>query len=144
MARKTDKSFSSQISYIQSLFANAGYRIEYFEPLPFYSCYTNKEYYNAVNFNGNIVKCTACNDLYDSITEGKLLDNGEIAWNKPRSQYQCISYENAKCLACKKLPICMGVCPHDFIDGINICKYEAEEFDFKTAIINYINQAYEK
>ena len=141
---KTDKSFSSQISYIQSLFANAGYRIEYFEPLPFYSCYTNKEYYNAVNFNGNIVKCTACNDLYDSITEGKLLDNGEIAWNKPRSQYQCISYENAKCLACKKLPICMGVCPHDFIDGINICKYEAEEFDFKTAIINYINQAYEK
>ena len=38
----------------------------------------------------------------------------------------------------------MGVCPHDFIDGINICKYEAEEFDFKTAIINHINQAYEK
>ena len=38
----------------------------------------------------------------------------------------------------------MGVCPHDFINGISICKYEAEEFDFKTTIINYINQAYEK
>lgn len=107
-------------------------------------------YYNLVYYDDqysywfNTLHRTACNDLYDSITEGKLLDNGEIAWNKPRSQYQCISYENAKCLACKKLPICMGICPHDFIDGINICKYEAEEFDFKTAIINYINQAYEK
>lgn len=28
--------------------------------------------------------------------------------------------------------------------AIGIRKYEAEEFDFKTAIINYINQAYEK
>lgn len=139
---KVDKNYASQIEEIQHLFSEAGYKIEYLDPLPFYSCYTNKEFYNAINYNGNIVKCTACNDLYEPNSNGKLNDDGTIFWNKSKTQYQCVSYENPKCLSCKRLPICMGVCPHDFINGITRCKFDAEDFDFKKAIINYINQEY--
>lgn len=47
----------------------------------FTSCYVNKKYYNAINYNGNVVKCTACNDIHKDKTKGNLLSNGHIVWD---------------------------------------------------------------
>lgn len=142
---KADKSFMTNLTEILDLFLAAGYKVSLFTPSSsFIPCYTNKEFYNAINFNGNIVKCTACNDLYENETQGKLISNGEIAWEKDKKeQYLCKSYENEKCTNCKKLPICMGVCPRDYILGHTNCKYDAEDITLEQSIINYIKYEYE-
>ena len=142
---KVDKNFMSKLVEILDLFAVSGYKVSLFAPSSsFIPCYANKEYYSAINFNGNVVKCTACNDIYKKVTHGKLDNNGIIVWDKNfEKRYQCKSYENEKCLKCKKLPICMGVCPRDFIIGNTYCKYDSEDINLQQSIINYIKYEYE-
>ncbi len=76
---KADKSFSPVLVEILDEFEQSGYTVQRWNPsTTFYSCYTNKEYYNAINYNGNVVKCTACDDLYSKDPLGLLLPNGRI------------------------------------------------------------------
>lgn len=140
----TEKNFISNIIEILDSFFLSGYQVSLFTPSSsFIPCYANKEYYNAINFNGNVVKCTACNDLYEKDTLGKLDGTGKIIWEDGKEkQYQCKSYENKICLNCKKLPICMGVCPRDYILGHTNCKYDSEDIDLEQSIINYIKYEY--
>lgn len=47
------------------LFEAAGYRVNRLDIIwDFVPCYANRKYYNAINYNGDVLKCTACNDLY--------------------------------------------------------------------------------
>lgn len=91
-----------------------------------------------------IIKNYQILNVYGKVTHGKLNNNGIILWNENfEKRYQCKSYENEKCLKCKKLPICMGVCPRDFIIGNTNCKYDSEDINLEQSIINYIKYEYE-
>ena len=68
-----DPDFHDSLTRILDRFKSAGYGVEYWNPIvDFIPCYTNKKYYNAINYNGHIVKCTACDDLYDPSPKGIL------------------------------------------------------------------------
>lgn len=140
----TDKNFTSTIQQIIDLFDASGYKVSRWDiPSGSIPCYVSKEYYNAINFNGNVVKCTACNDLYERQAKGVLKDNGIIEWNDSYDiKCQSRTFENERCLDCKKLPVCVGICPRDHILGKTHCKYDVIDSDFEKDLINYLVHQY--
>ena len=55
---------------------------------------------------------------------------------------QTATYENEKCLNCNKLPICMGLCPRDYLSGHTHCKNDVMDEDFETGLLNYLTHQY--
>ena len=122
------------------LFEASGYRVNRLDLVwDFIPCYANRKYYNAINFNGDVIKCTACNDLYDKESHGSISDDGSIIWDRSFiSKYQAKSFENEECLACKYLPLCMGICPRDY-GSTSYCKFNSMDMKIEDALVNYIN-----
>lgn len=138
-----DKRFEKTLISIEKLFLKSGYNVSQFSLSSFIPCYASKESYNSINFNGNVVKCTACNDLYDDIPKGILNDDGTISWSDNfDAKYQTLTYENSRCLHCKYLPICMGPCPRDYIAGMSECKYKSEDVEIEHSLLGYLKQQY--
>ena len=95
--------------------------------------------HNAINFNGDVIKCTACNDLYENKTHGIIQNDGSISWNMDFiRKYEVKSFENKRCLQCKQLPICMGVCPRDN-EYVNACKFDGMDINLEDSMVNYID-----
>ena len=142
---KVDKDFSSILTEILDNFAANGFQVSRGDVSPtFTSCYVNRKYYNAINFNGNVVKCTACNDLYETTPKGQLMFDGTIQW---RDNYdlrcQEATFENERCLECKNLPLCMGQCPRTYMNGNTQCKYDSEDGNIETNILNFLVHEYD-
>lgn len=109
--------------------------------LNFHSCYTNNRNFLTVNHNGTVVKCTACNDMYTKEGLGNMDDDGEITWNDScGTAYDLPTFEKERCLACKYLPICMGLCPRDHVRGLSYCKLEASDMSFEYEMLAYIHE----
>lgn len=139
-----DKDFSSVIINILDLFSESGYLVSRMDiSNNFIPCYVNTEYYNAINFNGNVVKCTACNDLYDKKPRGVLQSDGRIIWEDGFDK-KCMAptFENPECLGCKRLPACMGPCPRNYLAGGAGCKYESIDHDFEKTLLDYMIKEY--
>ena len=128
-------------------FKKSGYKVVLLDATTNYmSCYTNKIYYNAINYNGNIIKCTACNIFNEDDTIGILNNDGSINCNeKHLDKFRRKTFENKKCLACKYLPICMGPCAHNYSgeDSMVRCKLDGNDINLETSIVNYIDAGYE-
>ena len=141
---EVDKSFGKVLKGVIDEFALSGYKVQRFEPVTdFVPCYTSRKYYNAVVYNGNVVKCTACNDLYEDDPLGVLLADGKIQWRDGVDlQYQQKTFENPRCLACKRLPACMGLCAKNHLRGATYCKYEAVDEDFEKSVVDWIKSQY--
>jgi uncharacterized protein len=141
---KVDKNFGVVLQGILNKFEEYGYIVSSKEMKPsFTSCYVNKEFYNAINYNGNAVKCTACDDLHKAHSEGKLLSNGHIEWDDNFDvRCQSSSFENERCLKCNKLPLCMGQCPRNYLNGLTYCKYDAVDEVFENDLLYYLVQKY--
>lgn len=137
---EVDKKFGTVLQEILNDFETSGYMVSRREiTTTFTSCYVNKEYYNAVNFNGRVLKCTACDDIHKENTKGRLLDNGHIVWEESFDvQCQSPTFENERCLSCNRLPLCMGLCPRDFLAGFSHCKYEVMDEIFENSLLNYL------
>lgn len=105
------------------------------------SCYTDKKWYNSINFNGDVVKCTANDDLYSKNPPGKLQEDGSIVWRRDYIEnYFHIRFENEICLKCKDLPLCMGKCNKNYNENVKsefVCNQNVD-IDFENRIINYI------
>ncbi len=128
------------------LFEAAGYNTQ---RVPFVynfvPCYVNQKYYNCINFSGDVVKCTACDVLYSPDVHGTIAPSGAIEWTDGYDQqYLKKGFENPKCIECKHLPICMGLCPRDTKDGKSFCKFETSDFDINQTIIDIIDYAYRR
>jgi uncharacterized protein len=84
-----------------------------YRPRKFYRCYADKIHQYAINYDGKIFKCTA-HDYGDDKVIGTLKSDGRIMWNDELLSilFSNSTFENARCLACKKLPLCMGPCIH--------------------------------
>ncbi len=135
-----DKSFGSRLSDVVNCFENSGYKISNaIGQIGFTPCYVNKKYYNAINYNGHIVKCTACNDLYEEKPKGILKEDGTIEWHDD-FDLKCFSpsFENPRCLACKELPVCMGLCPKNFLAGENFCKFDSMDEVFEDELLKFL------
>ncbi len=141
-----DKSFESVLCNIMQEFTDKGFRVSLWSPIQsFMPCYVSSKYYKAINFNGNVLKCTACNDLYCSEPRGVICHDGSIRWlddfDKKTSE---ASFETEDCLECKRLPACMGICPRDHIQKMKYCKYNNEDGHFETSVIAYIEEQYRR
>lgn len=141
-----DKDFNATLSLILDDFHDAGYSVELGNTITnFIPCYANKKYYNAITYQGNVVKCTACDDMYDENPKGKLKPDGIIEWRSDfKQKYELPTFENGKCLSCIWLPSCMGLCPRDHINGMTHCKQDVCDTSFRDAIINLMDRNYEK
>ena len=85
-----------------------------------------------------IRECNACNDLYENKTHGIIQNDGSISWNMDFiRKYEVKSFENKRCLQCKQLPICMGVCPRDN-EYVNACKFDGMDINLEDSMVNYI------
>lgn len=128
------------ISKILDSFENFGYTVQRWNPsLNSIPCYTSREYFNTINYNGGVVKCTACDDLYKDISLGELSDEGAIIWRDDiDKKYQEPTFENERCLSCKGLPICMGQCPRNHIFGYHNCKYDDSDDTLEGSIFEYL------
>lgn len=140
---KADKAFS--IRPILKGFKKYGYIVENWSlPLNFIPCYTCREKYHAISYNGNLIKCTACDDLYSSDKIGFIDSNGEAIYKDGiKESYTEESYENEQCLSCKLLPVCMGLCPRNYKQGNLKCCFEGLDSTPDELIINLINDSYE-
>lgn len=112
-----------------------------FNPRKFHKCYSDKYHHYAINYDGKIYKCTA-RDYGDDKVIGLLLPGGNVAWNDELlGQYFSKStFENERCLACKKLPLCMGPCiqkNHDSLvnDTPLPCDYDYVQYALESFII---------
>lgn len=142
---KTDETTADNITTLLDCFRDSGYKVIYLDIINNYlPCYTDRKFYNAINFNGNVVKCTACNDLYAKEPLGMLNSDGTISWANGVDQvYLKKKYENEICLKCKYLPICMGVCAKNYNDGSDFqCKFSDPMTKLRKSIINYINYSF--
>ncbi|MDD2412681.1 MAG: radical SAM protein [Bacteroidales bacterium] len=90
-----------------------GYSSSYwaFRPQRFYTCYADKYFHAAINFDGKVFKCTA-RDYTEKFQIGTLLENGKIEYIgfKQFEMHALASFENEQCLKCKYLPLCFGPC----------------------------------
>ena len=139
-----DKDFSSVIVEILDLFEHFGYKVKRRDiSLSYVPCYVNQKYYNAINYNGHAVKCTACDDLYSKEPKGRLMADGTIQW-ADRYDDKCTeaTFENEMCLGCSRLPLCMGQCPRDIQLGHKRCKYSVSDGDFESELLDFLKNEY--
>ncbi|MGM9846887.1 MAG: radical SAM protein [Muribaculaceae bacterium] len=137
---KPDKTFQGKLDDILDLFHLKGFNVNYFDiNSNFLPCYVNRAYYNAINYNGHVIKCTACDDMYKKEPYGLLMEDGTIKWLKNFDK-KCLqpTFENPRCLECKKLPVCMGLCPRDFMSGANFCKYDCLDTNFEDSLLRFL------
>lgn len=138
------KSFAKILDNILDQFEKEGFLVERWNVNAAYtSCYVNKKYYNAINFNGNVVKCTACNDLYERDAKGILGEDGSIVWNDDfDTKCSQATFEVEECLKCKFLPVCMGPCPRNYLSGRTQCKYDYGDTSISHDILMSLRDAY--
>mgnify|MGYP004733700323 CR=1 FL=1 len=42
------------------------------------------------------------------------------------------------CHRCNRLPVCMGLCPRDYMSGFSHCKYEVMDENFEVSLLDYL------
>lgn len=147
---KVDKTRSSKVFEIINRFEKEGYcsNSQFDLDNGFIPCYADKKYYNAINYDGSVVKCTANDDLQSGNPPGKLQDDGSILWEDGfLERYYKIRFENQMCLNCKHLPICMGKCGMNYKsekDGELICKIKGNDITIEDMILQHIEKEYSK
>jgi uncharacterized protein len=134
---------SVTIRHMFEVFRKSGYRFSDIDvENNLMHCFTDKKYYNAINYDGGVLKCTANGDLELESSPGFLKDNGDVEWKDGfLDKYYKLRYENEMCLKCKHLPLCMGNCARDYkLEDQNDFKYScvsSVDLNFKDIIYNY-------
>ena len=139
-------SLNSFDTYIEILnkFNEHGYNANFLDiATDFVPCYVNRKFYNTISYDGTVHKCTASSQLYDKEYYGLIDHEGKIDWMDEFDKLHHIpSFENERCLSCKELPLCMGICPREQIKGEQYCRMEQTDIDISKAIIAFINSKY--
>lgn len=143
---KVNKAIFKETGLLLNSFKISGYNVVRFDIINnFVPCYANRKYYNAINYNGDVVKCTANDDLYTNDAPGHLNEDGSITWRKDfKVKFYKKRFENNTCLICNYLPICMGLCPRDYNKEKFYCKMENSDINIENALIDYIDSEYER
>lgn len=143
---KVDKNRYDLCLKVLNDFRNEGFGVAWLDIIDNYlPCYVNKKYYACINHDGSALKCTNCDDLYANKAPGHIAEDGSIIWKDNLDiRTQEPSFENPTCLACRRLPLCMGHCPRNSMNMKTwSCKWNAFDIDLKKAIIAHIDDHYE-
>ena len=137
---RVDKNFNTIISVIQEKFKNNGFKVDRWRPEYRMSCYTQHKHFKAINYNGDLVKCTASNNLHvKEAADGMLTSEGNAIWKDGvESKYQIPTFENHRCLQCVFLPACGGVCPRTYNAESSFCKYDGIDDNIENLIRDYV------
>lgn len=142
---KSTEELNDEVKDIRLEFESSGYKVTKLEIITnFLTCYVERDFYNAINFNGEVVKCTASDDLYTGIPYGILDKTGEIKWD-PNQLRKLRERDLPKpCSTCHYLPICMGPCPHknNLNNNTFICKFSDIKKVIPDMIMSYIDSRY--
>lgn len=132
-----------QLEKVKTLFAKNGLHSGFwaYNPGTYNRCYSDRFHHYAINYDGNVFKCTAQDYGKDKVI-GKLMPDGNILWNMAllSKLFAYSTFENERCLRCKSLPICMGPCITKNYDarqhGTDIpCMFQNAEFSLDSYII---------
>lgn len=137
---EVDKSFRDKILSILAGFAQEGYSVEEWKPDWGYPCYAQHQNYKAINYNGDLVKCTASDNLHlRERADGTINDNGIAVWeNGIQERYTSATFESERCLSCIFLPYCGGLCPKSYQNNPEYCKYDAMDENIDILIRQYV------
>lgn len=140
---ESDEKFPESTNHIWEEFKKEGFHVHNTNIVhDFMPCYTCRKNYIAINHDGNVLKCTATDDLYTEESKGHIDANGEIIWDDEYDNiYRTKSFDNEQCTSCKYLPLCMGVCPRNYAPNQIRCKKDTFELTFEDSIINEIESA---
>lgn len=136
---KIDRDRSATIGFLLNKLHESGYHVQSLDLFwGFIPCYTERKYFNTINYNGHVLKCTANNDMYSETPIGQLQDDGRIVWrdgyleefHKPR-------FENEACIKCKQLPLCMGPCCNKSEDKF-VCEKTVMDRSIEEKIVNFV------
>ncbi len=143
---KVDKEFENVLEPIIRKFSDSGFWVEFWAPIQnFMPCYASSKYYKAINYNGHVLKCTANDDLYRTDPLGVIAESGEVIWKAGFEEKSCESgFENEKCLSCKKLPSCMGLCPRNHQSHSGGCSYNAADATYETSVMAFVDEQYRR
>lgn len=132
------------VKNILRLFRSSGYKMLNIDiENDFIRCYADKKYYNTINYNGDVVKCTANGDLETITPPGHLKSNGQIEWREGfLDKFYKMRFENDMCLSCRHLPLCMGNCARNYNEesdenSSGNCLLPSLDLNFETVITNY-------
>ncbi len=139
-----DKSYTSELYQILKNFEDAGFRVEYWNPLNYGApCYASRRLHSTINYQGDIVKCTANDDLYQSDAKCKIGSDGKIEGDMQFfEQYTVRTFDNDRCRDCIYLPNCYGQCPRNWMTNPNGCKMDSDDSEFENAVVKFIDQRY--
>lgn len=110
---KTTGKENQQLLDAKEEFEKAGFTVSYwaYRPKSFFTCYSDKYSHAAINYDGNVFKCTA-RDYGNGNKVGELGEDGMIKWDEKKlaKMFSNASFENEVCLNCNMLPLCFGPC----------------------------------
>lgn len=135
--------FQDTTGHIWHKFKEAGFRIDNSNIIKdFVPCYTCRRHFLTINHNGQVLRCTANDDLYATDPPGYLDDNGQVIMKKEYElKYSLKSFDNDNCRCCKYLPMCMGQCPAHYNPEKHECKRASLDLSFEESIINEIENS---
>ncbi|MBD5176685.1 MAG: radical SAM protein [Bacteroidales bacterium] len=139
-----DREFGIPLREILQKFENAGFIINYWEPMVAgVPCYVSKKLHKTINYNGYILKCTASDDLYATTPKGYIKEDGSESWEEEYyGDYTSPTFLNERCQPCRYLPVCYGQCPRNNLQCKNACKMDGQDTSFESNIIAFIDQHY--
>ena len=109
-------------------------------------CYAARKHSIVITPDGLVGKCTARSD-FAQYAAGRLDEDGRIVWKEAGASlndiYATPLFENEMCLSCKKLPLCIGMCPKIISPEGKMpsldyaCLSKDKEFDWDDLIAGY-------
>lgn len=106
-------------------------------------CYGDKYYHAEFNYDGKVYRCTS-REYTEKDVMGELGDDGIIKWDEKKmaKRYSKAPFENKRCLACKYLALCLGLCSQKLLEHTKeelekLCYLNHTDASPETMILNY-------
>ncbi len=105
------------------------------------ACYADRMNTVAINYNGDVFKCTA-KDFTKENREGVLLNGGEIKWENSQEYRMSLKLKNPKCHHCSIAPICGGGCSRYILEKEEkpYCLFNHDTKAIESFILNHVEK----
>lgn len=108
------------------------------------ACPSDSNSFFIVNYDGTIHKCNG-RTLGDATQEGILQFDGSIQWNESKRErrLKLKTFDNANCLTCKMLPLCMGPCSQKMLEKGRFTKDICSKHSLDVSFEEYLSFEFE-
>jgi uncharacterized protein len=128
---------------IKQKFERAGFRTMYFayRKKDYRSCYADSFYHRVINYDGKVFKCSA-RDYNDDLCIATIKEDGSMDFssNIISRMFAEPTFNNTKCLNCKRLPLCYGPCIQRYYEAkIGKSTFKCVDDFSEISFIKYVN-----